>query len=161
MQTKRYDTRKSTRESNESNKQWQLSSGTGLNQEQSLQRAGDTRCCSHYKTLKSVNNLFPDIIDVLQYIEKDSPNDGKKCQARGLLDYVKDFDFVFHLHLMLLILGHANALALSLQRKDKDILEAMLEVKLTKQRFQQVRDDGWESLLERSYSFCEEHGLPK
>lgn len=68
---------------------------------------------------------------------------------------------MFHLHLMLLILGHANALALSLQRKDKDILEAMLEVKLTKQRFQQVRDDGWESLLERSYSFCEEHGLPK
>jgi hypothetical protein len=35
---------------------------------------------------------------------------------------------------MLLILGHANALSLSLQRKDKDILEAMTEVKLTKQK---------------------------
>ena len=36
-------------------------------------------------------------------------------------------DFVFRLHLMMLILGHANSLSLSLLRKDKDILEAMME----------------------------------
>jgi hypothetical protein len=102
-----------------------MSSGTGLNQEQSLQRAGDTRWGSHYKTLKSLSNLFPEVIDVLQY-------DAKRRQAHGLIDYLKDFDFVFHLHLMLLILGHANPLSLSLQRKDEDILEAMVEVKLTK-----------------------------
>jgi hypothetical protein len=137
------------------------STGTGLNQEQSLQRAGDTRWGSHYRTLLSINNLFPDVIDVLKYVEKDGPSDTKKRQARGLLDYAKDFDFVFHLHLMLLILGHANALSLSLQRKDKDILEAMQEVKLTKRKFQQVRDDGWDSLLEKTHSFCEEHGIPK
>lgn len=138
----------------------QLSTGTRLNQEQSLQRAGDTRWGSHYKTLKSLNNLFADVIQVLQYVEKEGPN-AKRRQARGLMDYLKDFDFVFHLHLMLLILGHANSLSLSLQRKDKDILEAMVEVKLTKQKFQQIRDDGWDSLLETIYSFCEEHGLPK
>jgi hypothetical protein len=79
--------------------------------------------------------LFPDVIEVFQYVEKEGPNDAKRRQARGLLDYLKDFDFVFHLQLMLLILGHANALSLSLQRKDKDILEAMTEVKLTKQKF--------------------------
>lgn len=62
---------------------------------------------------------------------------------------------------MLLILGHANSLSLSLQRKDKDILEAMLEVKLMKQKFQQIRDDGWDSLLQAVYSFCEGHGIPK
>jgi hypothetical protein len=62
---------------------------------------------------------------------------------------------------MLLILGHANSLSLSLQRQDKDILEAMLEVKLTKQKFQQIRDDGWDSLLQSVYSFCEEHGIAK
>ena len=138
-----------------------MSSGTGLNQEQSLQRAGDTRWGSHYKTLKSPYNLFPEATDVLQYVEKEGPNDAKRRQDRGLIDYLKDFDFIFHLHLMLLILGHANALSLSLQRKDKDILEAMVEVKLTKQKFQQIRDDGWESLLETIYSFCEEHGIPK
>jgi hypothetical protein len=62
---------------------------------------------------------------------------------------------------MLLILGHANALSLSLQRKNKNILEAMQEVKLTKRKFQQVRDDGWDSLLEKTHSFCEEHGILK
>ena len=113
----------------------QICTGTGLNQEQSLQRPGDTRWCSHYKTLKSLNSLFPSIIEVLQYVEKDGPNDKKRRQARGLLDYLKDFDFVFHLHLMLIILGHANSLSLYLQRKDQDILEAMSEVKLTKQKF--------------------------
>ncbi|XP_020396600.1 zinc finger MYM-type protein 1-like [Zea mays] len=139
----------------------QISTGTGLNQEQSLQRPGDTRWCSHYKTLKSLNSLFPSVVEVLEYVEKDGPNDKKKRQARGLLDYLKDFDFVFHLHLMLMILGHANSLSLCLQRKDQDILEAMSEVKLTKQKIQQIRDDGWECLLERIYSFCEEHGIPK
>ncbi|XP_039804871.1 zinc finger MYM-type protein 1-like [Panicum virgatum] len=139
----------------------QLSSGTGLNQEQALHRAGDTRWGSHYKTLKSLNNLYPKVIEVLHYVEKEGPNDAKRRQARGLLNYLKDFDFVFHLQLMLLILGHANSLSLSLQRKDKDILEAMLEVKLIKQKFQQIRDDGWDSLLEAIYSFCEEHDIPK
>ena len=67
--------------------------------------------------------MFPDVIEVLKYVEKDGPSDAKKRQARGLLDYVTDFDFVFHLHLMFLILGHANALSVSLQRKDKGILK--------------------------------------
>lgn len=139
----------------------ELSSGTGLNQEQSLQRAGDTRWSSHYKTLKRLSSLFPDVIEVLQYVEKEGPNDAKRRQARGLMDYLKDFDFVFHLQLMLLILGHANLLSLSLQRKDKDILEAMAEVRLTKQKFQQIRDDGWDSLLGNVLSFCEEYGISK
>ena len=139
----------------------QLSTGMGLNQEQSLQRAGDTHWSSHYRTLQRINSLFPDVIEVLQYVEKEGPTDAKRRQARGLMDYLKDFDFVFHLQLMLLILGHANCLSLSLQRKDKDILEAMSEVQLTKQKFQQIRDDGWDSILSYVLSFCEEHGIPK
>jgi hypothetical protein len=46
---------------------------------------------------------------------------------------------------MLMILGYANSLSLCLQKKDPDILEAMSEVKSTKQKFQHIRDDGWES----------------
>jgi hypothetical protein len=30
-----------------------------------------------------------------------------------------------------------------------------------KKKFQQIRDDGWDSLLEKTYSFCEEHGILK
>jgi hypothetical protein len=94
--------------------------------------------------------LFPDVIDVLKYVEKDGPNDAKKRQARGLLNYASDFDFAFHLHLMLLILGYAYDLSISLQRRDKDILEAMLEVKLIKKKIQKIRDDGWDSLLRKN-----------
>jgi hypothetical protein len=45
--------------------------------------------------------------------------------------------------------------------KDQNILGAMLEVKSAKQKFQEIRDGGWESLLENIYSFCTEHGIPK
>jgi hypothetical protein len=134
---------------------------TGQNQEQTLQRPGDTRWCSHYKTYMSFNSLFPSVIEVLQYVEKEDPNDKKKCQARGLIDYLKDIDFVFHLHLMLMILGYVNTLSLCLQMKDQNILGAMLEVKSAKQKFQEIRDGGWGSLLENIYSFCTEHGIPK
>jgi hypothetical protein len=75
----------------------QLSTGTELNQEQSLARAGDTRWSSHYKTLKRISSLFTDVSEVLQYVEKEGPTDAKKRQARGLMDYLKDFDLVFHL----------------------------------------------------------------
>lgn len=138
-----------------------ICTGTGLNQEQTLQRPGDTRWCSHYKTLKGLNRLFSIsfVMDVLKYVEKEGPNIGKRRQARGLMDYLQDFDFVFHLHLMLMILGYANALSLCLQRKDGGILEAMLEVKSTKEKFQAIRDDGWESLLEKMYLFYDEHGI--
>jgi hypothetical protein len=49
----------------------QLETGTGLNQEQCLQRPGDTRWSSHYKTLKSLVNLFPTIMKVLDIVSKD------------------------------------------------------------------------------------------
>jgi hypothetical protein len=75
-------------------------------------------------------------------------------------DYLKDFDFVFHLHLMLMILEYANTLSVGLQMKDQDILGAMLKVKSAKQKFQEIRDGGWESLLENIYSFCTEHVIP-
>ena len=36
----------------------QLETGTGLNQEQCLQRPGDTRWSSHYKPFKSLVNMY-------------------------------------------------------------------------------------------------------
>jgi hypothetical protein len=66
----------------------QLITVIGLNQEQSLARAGDTRWLSHYKTLKRLSSMFTDVIEVLQYVEKEGPTDAKKRQARGLMDYI-------------------------------------------------------------------------
>ena len=48
-----------------------ISTGTGLNQDQTLQRAGDTRWGSHYRTLSSIVKLFPAIVSVLKYVQKE------------------------------------------------------------------------------------------
>nr|XP_020180997.1 uncharacterized protein LOC109766638 [Aegilops tauschii subsp. strangulata] len=104
----------------------QITTGTGLNQEQTLQRAGDTRWGSPYRTLSSLLKLFPSVMSVLKYVEKEGKSD-KKCQ--------------------------------SLQRKDQDILNAISCVKSTRNELQELRDNGWDSLLEKAYSFCEEHHI--
>ena len=44
----------------------QLQTRTGLNQEQSIQRPKDTRWSSHYKSLKSIADMFSTIVKVLQ-----------------------------------------------------------------------------------------------
>ena len=49
----------------------------------------------------------------------------------------------------------------ALQQKDQDILNAMSCVQSTRNDLQQLRDNGWESLLEKVYSFCEEHDILK
>ncbi|XP_075473892.1 uncharacterized protein LOC142504939 [Primulina tabacum] len=46
----------------------ELSSGRGLNQETTLQRAGDTRWWSHYNSLISLISMFSAVIDVLEII---------------------------------------------------------------------------------------------
>ena len=145
--------RESNRENvKESISSGRISTGTGLNQDQSLQRAGDTRWGSHYRTLSSLIQLFPSIVSVLNYVAKEGKKDSKKSEARGLLSYFGTFDFVFYLHMMFHILGSANTLSHALQQKDQDILNAMSCVKSTRNDLQQLRDDGWESLLEKTMS---------
>ena len=133
-----------------------ISTGTGLNQDQSLQRAGDTRWGSHYRTLSGLVKLFSATISVLKYVAKEGKGD-KKCQARGLVANFETFEFVFYLHMMLHILGSANTLSQSLQKKDQDILNAMSCVKSTRNELQDLRENGWDGLLEKAYLFCEEH----
>ncbi|XP_010691899.3 uncharacterized protein LOC104905147 [Beta vulgaris subsp. vulgaris] len=46
----------------------EIESGTGLNQELSLSRPGDTRWGSHFKTILNVLNLYPTILESLDAI---------------------------------------------------------------------------------------------
>ena len=103
----------------------QLETGTGLSQEQCLQRPGDTRWSSHYRTLKSLVNMFPTIVEVLKVIEKDDKDRQNRDEASNLLIYFQFFDFVFYLYLLLTILSATNTLSLALQRKDPDIVNAI------------------------------------
>ena len=60
---------------------------------------------------------------------------------------------------MLLFLGITNNLSKVLRRKDHDILNAMSLVKSTKQQLYKIRDDGWESLINKVFTFCENYKI--
>lgn len=66
-------------------------------------------------------------------------------------------------HMMKTIFGLANQLNIALQKKDQDIVNAISLVKQTKERLQQMREDGWESLLNLVTCFCDKNkiGVPK
>ncbi|XBH61241.1 hypothetical protein VPH35_115725 [Triticum aestivum] len=63
----------------------QLTTGTGLNQEQCLQRPGDTRWGSHAKTLKSLAAMFRSVIKVLEFVEEEDTDRTNRDQSIGLL----------------------------------------------------------------------------
>ncbi|KAL1336734.1 hypothetical protein AAHE18_10G083600 [Arachis hypogaea] len=49
-------------------------SGRGLNQEIALKKARDTRWGSHYGTILRLISLFPSVVNVLEYVEKNGNN---------------------------------------------------------------------------------------
>ena len=103
--------------------------------------------------------LYPQIIEVLEYVKEDGNDSTQRGLASGLFKYFKSFPFVFHIHLMILVLGITESLSQSLQKKDQDLLNAISIVKTTKNLIQEVRDEGWNSLVENIFSFCETYGL--
>ncbi|KAI3690317.1 hypothetical protein L2E82_48297 [Cichorium intybus] len=137
----------------------EIETGKGLNQELSLIRAGDTRWGSHYKTISSLVSLFPEVLKVLEYVEKEGKNNFSRNQAHGVTLYFETFDFVFYLHFMLRILELTNMLSQALQKKDQGIIEAVSLIQITKKKLQSFRDDGFEGLLEEVHVFCEKYEI--
>ncbi|XP_075091685.1 uncharacterized protein LOC142171875 [Nicotiana tabacum] len=112
----------------------------GLNKKCGLQRPGDTRCGSHYKTLDNLIVLFSSIIHVLEFTSRECPNYADRIVAERLMGKIKEVDFAFMLHLMLKVLTMTNELNCALQRMDKDIVNAMGLFTLTKQRLQTMKN---------------------
>ncbi|GJT02516.1 zinc finger MYM-type protein 1-like protein [Tanacetum coccineum] len=136
----------------------EIESGKCMNQELGLGRPGDTRWGSHYKLITNVISLYPVILDVLEKIG-DSSNSDDQLKAETVCYALESFDFVFLAQLMKKLFGVANDLNYSLQRKDQDIVEAMSLVELTKEMLQLIRNDGWETHLKLTTSFCEKNGI--
>ncbi|PIN23845.1 hypothetical protein CDL12_03425 [Handroanthus impetiginosus] len=137
----------------------EIQSGRGLNQETNLKRAGDTRWGSHYASLLNLLDLYSTVTDVLEDIEVEGIVPEKRAESRVLMDYLHSFEFAFSLYLMKAVLGITNDLSVLLQRKDQDILNAMRQVRVCKTRLQNMRDEGWESLLSEVSTFCSVHGI--
>ncbi|ESQ28653.1 hypothetical protein EUTSA_v10019469mg [Eutrema salsugineum] len=127
-------------------KNGEIKSGTGLNQDRSLENPGNTRWGSHYKTLLRLVEMFPCIVEST-----------KRQQAYSLLKYFHTFDFVFYLQMMLVVLGLTNNLLKALQKGDQEILNAVSLVESTKRQLQKLRDDGWDGFVAKVYSFSDKN----
>ena len=86
--------------------------------------------------------MFSAVIDVLEIIEEDGISD-QKIEAQFIMRSILSFEFVFTLHFMKNILGITNELSIALPKKNnnKDIVNAMDLVKVSKQRLQVMRND--------------------
>ncbi|XP_075098040.1 uncharacterized protein LOC107788001 [Nicotiana tabacum] len=96
----------------------EIHTGRGLNQERGLQRPGDTRWESHFKTLDNFIVIFSSIIRVLEVIEHEGSTSNERNQAKYLLSEIITFKFVFILHLKLKVLAMSNELNKILQKRD-------------------------------------------
>ncbi|XP_015167797.1 zinc finger MYM-type protein 1-like [Solanum tuberosum] len=57
------------------------------------------------------------------------------------------------------VLAMSNELSKILQKKDQDIVNAVEFLNITKKRLQDMRENGWESLLDDVSSFCDVHDI--
>jgi len=86
-------------------------------------------------------------------------NSEQRTEAVVLTDIMKSFNFVFMLHCLRRILAVTNEFSQALQRKDQDIENVMSLLKTSKERFKMMRENDWESLLEKVSSFCIKHDI--
>jgi len=136
----------------------ELDTGRGANQMGSLQRPGDTRWSSHYKSIHSLKKMFGATISVLPSIENDcSIKRFSRRDAAGALHIIHTFDFVFVLLLMENIMKITEVLCQTLQKKSIGILNAMDSVSNTKVLLRDLRNDGWDPLLNEVMDFCGKH----
>ncbi|KAH0746043.1 hypothetical protein KY285_007700 [Solanum tuberosum] len=133
--------------------------GKWLNQKLGLARAANTRWGSHYKSFKNFISMFGSITDVLDTIVVDSESVEEKAKAIGYLKVCQTFEIAFILHLIRDILAITNELNESLQKKEQDIANAILLVKVVKKRLQDLMNEGWDSLVENVSAFCVKYDI--
>ncbi|XP_070046397.1 uncharacterized protein [Nicotiana tomentosiformis] len=137
----------------------EVHTGSGLNQELGLQRPGDTRWGSHFKTVRNFITLFSSIINVLEFLVSEGANYLERSVAKSLVNDIRSFEFVHMMHLMLKLLAITNDLNIDLQRKDQDIINAMKLVGFAKRQLQVMRESKWKSLIDDASSFCSKHDI--
>ncbi|KAG5622098.1 hypothetical protein H5410_007316 [Solanum commersonii] len=108
----------------------ELKTGRGLNQELGLVKAGDTRWGSHYKSFGNFISSFDSIVNVLDTLVENASTLEERASASGFLRSCQTFETIFLLHLMTDVLGITNDLNVSLQKKEQDIANAMILVKV-------------------------------
>ncbi|XP_009623221.1 uncharacterized protein LOC107812211 [Nicotiana tabacum] len=83
-----------------------------------------------------------------------SLDNDERAKAMGYLRTCQTFKVAFMLHLMRDVLEITDELSKSLQKKEHDIANAMLFLEKAKTMLQKLRDNGWESLIDKVSAFC-------
>ncbi|XP_022876924.1 zinc finger MYM-type protein 1-like [Olea europaea var. sylvestris] len=92
--------------------------------------------------------------DVLENMSEDGVHSNKKSSIVRQMNAMQDFEFVFSLHFMFEILAIIDDLSQALQKKDEDIQNDMRLLNLYKCVLQNLRANGWDTLLSRVIEFC-------
>ncbi|KAJ9535085.1 hypothetical protein OSB04_un001839 [Centaurea solstitialis] len=132
----------------------ELETGRGLNQIGTLQRAGDTRWSSHFRSVSSLIKMFSPTCEVLLKIAEEGTGP-LKGDADSAYEAMTTFDFIFVLHIEKEIMEITDLLCQALQRQDQDIFSALRLVASTKGLLQKMKDERWDDLLRLVKLFCE------
>ncbi|KAM3219992.1 hypothetical protein P3L10_024523 [Capsicum annuum] len=103
--------------------------------------------------------MFGSILDVLESLVLDARNMDERAKAMGHLEASRTFEVAFMLRLMRDVLAITNELNKCLQKKELDVANAMLLVEVAKRRLQFLRDDEWNSLIDKVSLFCNKHDV--
>ena len=106
-----------------------------------------------------MNLLFDSIMDVLELIELEEETSTIRNDATLRIAYLSSFNFAFTLQLMLNILGITHDLSQALQKKDQNIANAMKLVQVTRKSLESMRNDGWDSLMDKTCTFFVKHNI--
>jgi hypothetical protein len=137
----------------------ELSGGKGKNQLTNLARPGDTRWGSHHRTLCRLVLMWKPVLKVLENLFSDADNVTQRTTAGGLIKQLETFEFIFILHLMIRLLGKTNDLSYCLQKKNQNIVRAVGLIKTTLVKIQEIRQDGWDELLQEVNDFCVKYNI--
>jgi hypothetical protein len=116
-----------------------IETGKGANQIGTLQRPGDTRWSSHYRSICSLIKMFGSACSVLNNISKERANYSQRGDAKAAYMVLTSFEFILILHLMKDLMGLTNMLCQTLQQKSLNILNAMTQVSTTQSLIQERR----------------------
>jgi hypothetical protein len=140
----------------------EIETGRGANQIGTLQRPGETRWSSHYNSICSLVRLYRPTFLVLKdiFIAKGSGTTAAgRAKAAGAIKLMTSFDFIFIMHVMKELMGVTDLLCKKLQHKSQDIVNAIDDVASTKMLIQNLRDHGWDRLINDVTIFCNKHEI--
>eukprot|EP00258_Populus_trichocarpa_P027199 XP_024443218.1 uncharacterized protein LOC18094291 [Populus trichocarpa] len=131
----------------------EIETGKGVNQVGGLQRPGDSRWSSHFKSICSLIKMYGATCLVLENIALDGSTYSQRGDVAFSFKLLMSFDFAFILHIMKDVMGITDMFCQALQQKSQDILNVMHLVTTTKTLIKKLIDDGWKTLLEEVTSF--------